>query len=277
MKLSEYNHTKTGDGRPGLPDQLLHKRYLLKDGQGQVIENPRQMFMRVARAIASQEAAFGASPGKVQSIARKFFCMMARGLFLPNSPTLMNAGRPDGLLSACFVLGIDDSIEGIFETVKQTALVQKAGGGTGFAYDSLRPAGDYVATSGGRTSGPISFWRVFAEATNAIQQGAHRRGANMGMMSIEHPDVLSFISAKENPGEFTNFNISVKIPDAFMAALEKEPDSPHVVINARDGWKYHIPRSVEIGKYVLQDLVPVDQASSRCYTVRQIFAGDNYQ
>jgi len=265
------DHSKTGDGIPGLPDQLLHKRYLMKDGQGRVIESPHQMFMRVARAIAAQEAGFGASPSRIQSIARKFFCMMARGLFLPNSPTMMNAGCPDGLLSACFVLGIDDSIEGIFETVKQTALVQKAGGGTGFAFDTLRPAGDYVSTSGGRTSGPISFWRVFAEATNAIQQGAHRRGANMGMMSIEHPDVLSFISAKENPGEFTNFNISVKVPDAFMAALESEPDSPHVVTNPRDGRKYHIPRSVEIGKYVLQDLVPMDQADGSCYTVRQVW------
>ena len=236
-----------------------------------MIENPRQMFMRVARAIAAPEAGFGASPSRIQTIARRFFCMMARSLFLPNSPTLMNAGRPGSLLSACFVLGIDDSIEGIFDTVKQTALVQKAGGGTGFAFDSLRPAGDYVSTSRGRTSGPISFWRVFAEATNAIQQGAHRRGANMGMMSIEHPDVLSFISAKKNPGEFTNFNISVKVPDSFMTALEKEPDSPHVVINPRDGRRYNVPPSVEIGQYVLQDLVPVGQTDGSCYTVRQVW------
>jgi len=271
MKIPGIDRSKPVEGTPGLPAQLLHKRYLLKDDQGRVIETTRQMFMRVAKAIAAQEAAFGASPDRIQSITRKFYCIMARGLFLPNSPTLMNAGRPDGLLSACFVLGIDDSIEGIFEAVKQTALVQKAGGGTGFAFDTLRPAGDYVSTSGGRTSGPISFWRVFAEATNAIQQGAHRRGANMGMMSIEHPDILSFISAKESPGEFTNFNISVKVPDAFMTALKKEPDSPHVVVNPRDGRRYHIPQSVEIGKYVLQDLVPVGQADIQCFTVRQVW------
>jgi len=127
----------------------------------------------------------------------------------------MNAQRR-GMLSACFVLPIEDSIEGIFETVKQTALIQQAGGGTGFSFDRLRPTGDRVASSGGTTSGPISFWRVFSETTNAIQQGAFRRGANMGMMSVGHPDILRFLHAKQNLKAFTNFNISVKITDDWM-------------------------------------------------------------
>ena len=196
---------------------------------------------------------------------------MSRRVFLPNSPTLMNAGRPNGLLSACFVLGIDDSIEGIFETVKRTALIQKAGGGTGFAFDSLRPTGDLVSSSGGTTSGPMSFFRVFAETTNAIQQGARRRGANMGMMSIEHPDVLSFIYAKRTPGAFTNFNISVKVTDAFMAALQSNANAAHVVTNPRDGREYLLPQSVEIGHYGLQDLLPVDRDDCDCYTVGDVW------
>jgi ribonucleoside-diphosphate reductase alpha chain len=158
------------------------------------------------------------------------------------------------MLSACFVLPIEDSIEGIFETIKQTALIQKAGGGTGFSLDNLRPAGDLVASSGGTTSGPISFWRVFSEATNAIQQGAFRRGANMGMMSIGHPDILKFLHAKQNLKAFTNFNISVKITDDWMKTLAKSPNAPHIVENPRTQQRYLLPRRIDIANYKIDDL-----------------------
>lgn len=263
--------TNNGSQTDDLRSQLLFQRYLLKDPEGNPLETPRTMLIRVAKAVAAAEATYGATPAEIHATAKQFFRMMKRGMFLPNSPTLMNAGRPGGLLSACFVIGIDDSVEGIFEAVKQTALIQKAGGGTGFAFDTLRPTGDYVSSSGGHTSGPISFWRVFAEATNAIQQGAHRRGANMGMMSIDHPDILKFITAKQDQTSFVNFNISVKVPDAFMTALQDEPDRPHVVVNPRTGRRYGLPRSLDIRRYSLQDLVPVDAEPKDVYTVRQIW------
>lgn len=255
-----------------LPRELLSRRYLLKGPDGVPIESPRQMFERVARAIAAPEATYGASASQVASIARRFLQMMEQRVFLPNSPTLMNAGRPGGLLSACFVLGIEDSIEGIFEAVKLTAQVQKAGGGTGYAFDTLRPTGDLVASSGGRTSGPISFWRVFVETIKAIQQGAHRRGAGMAMLSVTHPDILSFLSAKRDLDAFVNFNISVKLTDEFMAALQSEPNSPHVVINPRTGERYLLPRSVDIGNYGVQDLLPVGASERPCHTVQDVWS-----
>ena len=251
--------------------ELIRQRYLLKDQHGRVRENTDQMFDRVSRAIASAEGSYGAGPSEIERIAQQFCGLMKRSVFLPNSPTLMNAGRPDGLLSACFVLGTEDSIEGIFETVKRTALVQKAGGGTGFAFDGLRPTGDRVSSSGGTTSGPLSFWRVFAETTNAIQQGAKRRGANMGMMSIEHPDILSFIQAKRSAGAFTNFNVSVKITDAFMDALLTQPDRPHVVSNPRTGGRYLLPRTLTIGHHGLLDLWPQGNTEGPCYTVQDVW------
>lgn len=271
MKADESHKRHTQHNEQALLQELLQRRYLLKDPSGRILENSRQMFERVSKAIAASEGGYGTKANEIEAVAQKFFNLMSRGLFLPNSPTLMNAGRPQGMLSACFVLGIKDSIEGIFETIKRTALVQKAGGGTGFAFDVLRPTGDYVSSTGGQTSGPISFWRVFAEATNAIQQGAHRRGANMGMMSVEHPDILSFISAKKNLANFANFNISVKITDAFMAALQTKPDTPHVVANPRNGRKYLIPRSVDIGRYALQDLLPANQIGEQCYSMRDVW------
>ena len=191
----------------------IHKRrYSLKDKEGNAIETPEQTHRRVAHSIASAEAKYGASDSEIQSISQEYYNLMANNVFLPNSPTLMNAGRPEQMLSACFVLPIEDSIDGIFTTVKNTALIQKAGGGTGFSFDRLRPTGDLVTSSGGTTSGPISFMKVLSEATNAIQQGAFRRGANMGCMSIHHPDILNFINAKQDPTAFNNFNISVKVP-----------------------------------------------------------------
>jgi len=161
------------------------RRYLQKDKNGKVIETPEQMLRRVANTIAEVETRYGVTVSQVKSIAQTFYKLMVNGIFLPNSPTLMNAGRKNGMLSACFVLPVEDSIDGIFDSVKNTAIIQKAGGGTGFCFDKLRPTGDTVASSGGTTSGPVSFWHIFAETTDAIQQGAFRRGANMGMMGVE--------------------------------------------------------------------------------------------
>lgn len=232
--------------QPSLRLEVLRQRYLLKDADGKILETPRQMLSRVADAVAAVEAHYGADPAKVRAIARQFFRMMRRMRFLPNSPTLMNAGRKDGMCCACFVLEVEDSVEAIFEAVKQTALIQKAGGGTGYAFDKLRPTGDYVTSSGGRTSGPVSFWRVFSETTKAIQQGAHRRGASMGMFSIEHPDILKFIVAKRTLGAFENFNVSIKVTDAFMQMLDKDPHGNHVVTNPRNQHQYVIPTNVKL-------------------------------
>ncbi len=264
---SAQAHSTASDIR----SQVLIRRYLMKDCQGRVIETPAQMFRRVALAVTRAEATYSASDQQVVAMARRFYHLMACGLFLPNSPTLMNAGRPEGMLSACFVLPIEDSIEGIFDSVACTARIQKAGGGTGFSFDSLRPTGDLVASSGGKTSGPISFWRVFAQTTEAIQQGAHRRGANMGMMSVEHPDILKFLHAKQDTSAFCNFNISVKIPDSFMSALRDRPNDPHVVVNPRNGLAYAIPKTVDLSGYAIQDLWPTDQLCSPCYTRRDIW------
>ena len=240
---------------------VLRQRYLRKDAQGDVIETPEQMFRRVADAISASESKCGASDDEQKAIADGFYEIMVRGLFLPNSPTLMNAGRENEMLSACFVLPVGDSIDAIFDAVKYAAQIQKAGGGTGFSFDKLRPTGDIVKSSGGKTSGPISFMKVFSEGTSAIQQGAFRRGANMGMMSVEHPDILRFIYAKKDPTAFTNFNFSVKVSDAFMKQLKDNPDAPHVVINPRTEKRYVIPRSINISSYTLDDLLPEDQAT----------------
>lgn len=220
-----------GANNSDMRTEALRRRYLRKDKYGKVVETEEQMFRGVANTIAAVESKYGATKEEIRHIADEFFEWMTTGVFLPNSPTLMNAGRPNGMLSACFVLPIEDSIDGIFDTVKNTALIQKSGGGTGFSLDRLRPTGDIVRSSGGKTSGPISFLRVLSETTNAIQQGAFRRGANMGMMSIDHPDILRFIHAKNNPTAFTNFNFSVKVPDAFMKNLRDNPDKAHIVTN----------------------------------------------
>jgi ribonucleoside-diphosphate reductase alpha chain len=240
--------------------RTLQSRYLMKDVNGNVSETPGQLFARVAGCVAAAEHRYGGTAA-VEEMTARFYSAMAERKFLPNSPTLMNAGRRLGMLSACFVLPIDDSVEAIFEAVKQAAIVQKAGGGTGFSFDRLRPTGDYVASSGGRTSGPISFWRVFCQATRAIQQGAFRRGANMGMMSIDHPDILKFITAKNAPGEFENFNISIKIPNKFMELLRSSGSAPHVVINPRTGAEYYLPKTLDIPRYELSDLIPIRDAA----------------
>lgn len=238
--------------------RVLEARYLKKDESGTCTESPTTLYKRVACTVAAVESSYGASEAECRKWQRAYYQLMAGGDFMPNSPTLMNAGREMGMLSACFVLPVRDSITDIFDSIKHTALIQKAGGGTGFAFDELRPTGDFIKSSGGTTSGPISFWRAFSEATNAIQQGAFRRGANMGMMYVHHPDILKFLHAKQDLEQFTNYNISVKITDAWMEELLADPDSPHVVRNPRTGRACVMPRALEIWEYNVRDLVEVD-------------------
>jgi ribonucleoside-diphosphate reductase alpha chain len=259
--------------------KVLQSRYLHKDERGEYTESPEDLFLRVAASVAAAEANYSNEPTKVEEYTAKFYDLMASGRFLPNSPTLMSAGRSaDGMLSACFVLPVEDSIDGIFSTVKATALIQKAGGGTGFSFDRLRPTGDYIKSSGGTTSGPISFWRVLSEATNAIQQGAFRRGANMGMMSVTHPDIITFIFAKQDLKAFTNFNISVKIPDAWMQAYKENPNGAHEVSNPRTKKCYVIPKQLIPGKYDISNLIDFEdyhilpeKERPRVWTKREIF------
>jgi len=248
LKLSELKLTSNAI-------KVLAARYLRKNEQGEPIETPEALFLRVARSIAEVESRYSTDPEMVRTYTEQFYNFMADGRFMPNSPTLMNAGREMGMLSACFVLPLEDSIDDIFSTVKATAMIQKAGGGTGFSFDKLRPTGDYIKSSGGTTSGPISFWKVLSETTNAIQQGAFRRGANMGMMSITHPDIITFVYAKQDLTAFTNFNISIKIPNAWMEAYKANPDSAHVVRNSRSGKEYVIPKALAPGKYDISNLV----------------------
>ncbi len=256
---------------------VLQSRYLIKDEHGRCTETPAQLFSRVAETAAKAEIKYRPEAGEIKKWHRRFYDLLASLKFLPNSPALMNANRPGGMLSACFVLPIEDSIEAIFETIKQTALIQKAGGGTGFSFDKLRPTGDRVASSGGTTSGPISFWRVFSEATNAIQQGAFRRGANMGMMSVEHPDILKFLHAKQDLKAFTNFNISVKIRDEWMQKLLNSPKTLHIVKNPRTQQQYLLPLQLDIAGYTINDLTKLTEKSvssvsaAKFYTIGDIW------
>jgi len=212
--------------------KVLQRRYLLKDDKGNVIETPAQLFRRVAGAVAIVDK-FYDPKADVQATAETFYKMMTSFEFMPNTPTLMNAGTTIGQLSACFVLPVGDSLKEILDAVKWTAVIHQTGGGTGFSFSRLRPKGDVVKSTKGIASGPVSFIRIFDTTTDVIKQGGRRRGANMGILRVDHPDIIDFVTSKSKPGALENFNISVAATDKFMEAVERDED--YELINPRNG------------------------------------------